>query len=72
MKLKFVVYHCVAVEQALADYQQRYGCEPSVIIVPPTAQLQAPAGVAIEHNGGCLAGELWLPVPVPKGDDYAG
>jgi len=68
--MKFVVYR-VAVEQALADYRERYGgCEPSAIIAHPTVQLQAPAGVAVERNGGCLVGELWLPVP-PEGDDHA-
>ena len=59
--MQFVVYH-TGVEQALADYRQRYG-EPRAIIIHPTVKIAAPEGIAIEHNGGCLAGEIWLPVP---------
>lgn len=60
--MQFIVYH-VTIEQALADYRRRYGSEPRAIIAHPKAQVAAPEGVAIEHNGGCLAGELWLPIP---------
>ena len=64
--MQFVVYH-TRVAQALADYRQRYGGEPGKLIVHPTAQVTAPVGVTVEHNGGCLAGELWL--PLPEADD---
>jgi len=60
--MQFVVYH-TGVAQALADYRQRYGSDPGTLIVHPTAQVAAPEGIAVEHNGGCLAGELWLPMP---------
>jgi len=60
--MQFVVYH-LDLERALADYRQRYGSEPPVIIAHPTVRVAAPVGVAVEHNGGCLAGEIWLPVP---------
>ena len=61
--MQFVVYH-TGVEQALADYRQRYGgSEPRAIIVHPLAQIAAPEGVIVEHNGGCLANEIWMPAP---------
>jgi hypothetical protein len=63
--MQFIVYH-VTIEQALTDYRQRYGSEPRAIIAHPKAQITVPvdvASVAVERNGGCLVGELWLPVP---------
>jgi len=67
--MQFVVYH-LDLERALADYRQRYGgSDPRAIIVHPRAQVAAPVGVAVEHNGGCLVGEVWLPVPEA---DHAG
>lgn len=61
---QYVVYYHLDLERALLDYRQRYGSEPPAIIVHPQAQIKAPAGVTVEYNGGCLAGEVWLPVPV--------
>ena len=61
--MQFVVYH-LDLERALADYRQRYGgSEPRTIIVHPLAQIAAPEGVTVEHNGGCLANEIWMPAP---------
>ncbi|HQE98600.1 MAG TPA: hypothetical protein PLQ85_02500 [Anaerolineae bacterium] len=75
---EFVVYH-VSVAQALADYRERYGCEPRTIITHPTVKITAPEaeGIPLEHNGGCLANEVWLPAPelqpAPlRGGDHAG
>jgi len=74
--MQFIVYH-VTIEQALADYRQRYGGEPRAIIVHPKAQLAVPGGIPLERNGGCLANEVWLPAPelqpAPlRGGDHAG
>ena len=67
--MQFVVYH-LDLERALADYRQRYGgSDPRAIIVHPRAQVAAPEGVMVEYNGGCLVGEVWLPVPEA---DHAG
>jgi len=67
--MQFVVYH-LDPERALADYRQRYGgSDPRAIIVHPRAQIAAPEGITIECNGGCLVGEVWLPVPEA---DHAG
>ena len=61
--MQFIVYQG-DLNRALADYRQRYGGgEPRAIIVHPLAQIAAPEGVTVEHNGGCLANEIWMPAP---------
>ena len=61
--MQFIVYQG-DLNRALADYRQRYGgSEPRAIIVHPMAQIAAPEGVTVEHNGGCLANEIWMPAP---------
>ncbi len=61
--MQFIVYQG-DLNRALADYRQRYGgSDPRAIIVHPMAQIAAPEGVIVEHNGGCLANEIWMPAP---------
>ena len=61
--MQFIVYQG-DLNRALADYRQRYGgSEPRAIIVHPQSQIKSPEGIAIEHNGGCLANEIWMPAP---------
>lgn len=61
--MEFVVFCHATIEHALADYQQRYGKEPRAIIVHPKGQITVPGGISVEHNGGCLANEIWMPAP---------
>lgn len=61
--MQFITYHHQPLQAALADYERRFGVQTPVVFVHPKAEIQAPEGIQVQCNAGCLVGEIWMPIP---------